>query len=127
METLKKAESELEIKWQEYQKQRNLVDELKDAELKPKSVKKYEGKYFKEKNGDGLGNSWFIYYFVKKVTSTKYGEAISLQIEAYDRLEIAKEQDLPLSMCTNEIAKEDFLNALANFEHYIADTLNICR
>lgn len=130
MEALKKAEAELSFKKTEYDKQRILVNELKESLLLPEQIKNYEGKYFREQNSYGCGSDtkpWFIYYFIKKVTSTGFCEAVTIQLEAYGTLEIQNDRHLPLSMCTKEISKKAFLSAIKGFEKHIADTLQSCR
>lgn len=130
MEALKNAEAELAFKKAEYDKQRHLVDDLKTEQLIPELKKEYEGKCFKEVNSYGCGSDkgdWFIYYFVKKVTSDRSCEAVTVQLEPYGTLELHNERHLPISMCTNEISKEEFLSAVGGFEKHFADTIELCR
>lgn len=130
METLKKAEAELAFKKVEYDKQRRLVEDLKITQLLPESIKKYQGKCFKERNSYGCGSDtedWFIYYFVKKVTSHNYSEGIIMQITGRGTFELEQDRHLPLSICKNEISREEFLSAVSGFEQHIADTLEPCR
>ena len=130
MEALKKAEAELAFKKAEYDKQRHLVEDLKTTQLLPESIKKYQGKCFKERNSYGCGSDtedWFIYYFVKKVTSYNYSDAITMQITGHGTFELEQDPHLPLSMCKNEISREEFLSAVSSFEQHIADTLKPCR
>lgn len=130
MEKLKKAEAELAFKKAEYEKKRKLVEDLRIEKLLPKAVKEYEGKYFKEVNSYGYGSDkgdWFMYYFVKKVTSHNYCEAIMIQLEPYGSLELQNDRHLPLSLCKNEITKEDFLSAVGSLEKHFVDTMELCR
>lgn len=126
MEELKKAEEELSLKKAEYEIQRNFVENLKAAKLLPESIKKYQGKCFKEINSYGCGSNkedWFIYFFIKKVTSHNYSKAISIQVDGYGKFELEYDRHLPLSICNNEISREEFLSAVGDFEKHISDTL----
>lgn len=130
MEALKNAEKELALKKAEYYKQVDVVDQLKNTELLPKLKKEYEGKCFKERNSYGCGSDtpdWFIYYFVKKVKSERSCEALSMQIDGNGKVDLENDRHLPLSMCQNEISKEEFLSAVSGFEKHIADALEPCR
>lgn len=130
MEALKKAEAELLLKKTEYYKQVDEVNRLKNIELLPELKKQYEGKCFKERNSYGCGSDtpdWFIYYFVKKVTSERSCEALSLQIDGNGKVDLENDRHLPLSMCENEITKSAFLSAVGVFENHIAKILEPCR
>lgn len=129
MEKLKNAEAQLRAKRQEYEKQKQLVNEIKTKELLPDAIKKYEGKCFKEINSYGVGcgnGDWFKYYFVTKVTSYNFCEAISMQIDSYGKFDVENEEHLPLSICNNEIDKEEFLSAVRGFEQHFANMIKLC-
>lgn len=124
MKALKQAEKELELKKQAYWKQQDLVDELKTTELLPKLIKDYKGKFFKERNSYGGGREdWFIYYYVNEVTDFMRLETTSIQKDCEGQVTIEPSHNLPVSMCKNEISKEEFLSALGGIENHIAKML----
>ena len=50
-----------------------------------------------------------------------------MQIDGYGKFDLENDRHLPLSMCKNEISKEEFLSAISGFEKHFADTLKPCR
>ena len=112
MKNLKKEEKILSDKLNSYKRQLELVEEL------PNVVKKYEGKYFKERNSYGSGDSWFIYYYVEKVLDLTIGIATSIQLTSDNKFEIETDRRFYLNAAKHEISAEEFSMDMDKFRGY---------
>lgn len=103
---------ELNIKKQAIEKKlmsvKNAIQKIEDDELLPGIKAKYEGKYFKYENRYDSHESWWMYFYVSKVTSIRRVEGIEFQQSITGEITVNKKTHMCISLLFMEIDKSEF-------------------
>ena len=96
------------------QETKNEIEELKTKKRLPELKKKYEGKYFKYKNSYSDRESWWLYYYCKKVDDCYYTITNNFQ-EKTDGFEFDIDSDTSINLLGEEISHKEYNTALNKF------------
>ena len=107
MKTLKQLRREETTLQRKLVDLRDLIDDIETDKELPKLRKKYVGKYFKFRNGNGA-DKWMLYLHVLDVVNTYKLKAYSFEIDEIGSICIEPGGEHAFSICETEITSDEF-------------------